>query len=359
MKSSKVSLIKTGIAFSGCFLGAGFVSGQELYQFFSSFGKLGILGLFCAVLLLIVFGIITFKIVNVTGEAKVDSVICPPKFKIFKKIIAVSEMFFLFGIYVIMTSGAGALMRDLFGANYYLATFLFCVAGMVVILKGIDGMLATFSAVVPLLCAFSVIIALLVTKDAPTFNFDTLKTENTNVFLNNWAFSFITYVSYNMFAAIPIIIPIASVSQKGIKNNIACALGGFILLVIALSVTISMSVYPLCAQSDIPMLTVLEEHNGLLSLIYGILLMLAMFSGGVSSAVSVNVYFKNKFLKSGKTYNITVFTAVFSLLAWVLSMAGFSNLVGVLYPLCGYFGFIILILLCVQAINIKKQKKGD
>lgn len=41
--------IKTwSLAFTyvGCFLGAGFISGQELWQFFGSFGNLGYVG-FC------------------------------------------------------------------------------------------------------------------------------------------------------------------------------------------------------------------------------------------------------------------------------------------------------------------------
>ena len=46
--------IKTwSLAFTyvGCFLGAGFISGQELWQFFGSFGNLGYVGFLLAVVL--------------------------------------------------------------------------------------------------------------------------------------------------------------------------------------------------------------------------------------------------------------------------------------------------------------------
>ena len=34
----KIGSLKLGLSFAGCFLGAGYVSGQELWQFFGSFG---------------------------------------------------------------------------------------------------------------------------------------------------------------------------------------------------------------------------------------------------------------------------------------------------------------------------------
>ena len=40
----RTSVFQLAIAFVGVILGAGFVSGQELWQFFACFGKAGFLG---------------------------------------------------------------------------------------------------------------------------------------------------------------------------------------------------------------------------------------------------------------------------------------------------------------------------
>ena len=37
--------------YAGCFIGAGFLSGQELWQFYGSFGRFGALGLVLAIML--------------------------------------------------------------------------------------------------------------------------------------------------------------------------------------------------------------------------------------------------------------------------------------------------------------------
>ena len=41
----EIKIIPLAFAFAGCFLGAGFVSGQELWQFFGEFGVKGYIGL--------------------------------------------------------------------------------------------------------------------------------------------------------------------------------------------------------------------------------------------------------------------------------------------------------------------------
>ena len=51
----KIGALNLGLAFAGCFLGAGYVSGQELWQFFGSFGTKGAVGL--AIAMAVLFGV--------------------------------------------------------------------------------------------------------------------------------------------------------------------------------------------------------------------------------------------------------------------------------------------------------------
>lgn len=68
----KISASAMCFTFTGCFLGAGYVSGQELYQFFGAFGAAGIVGLFIAVALLGVFNVMLVSIVKSTGDTRID-----------------------------------------------------------------------------------------------------------------------------------------------------------------------------------------------------------------------------------------------------------------------------------------------
>jgi|GEM_PF-4829672 len=42
--SQKIGTLRLALTFAGCFLGAGYVSGQELWQYFGAFGARGFWG---------------------------------------------------------------------------------------------------------------------------------------------------------------------------------------------------------------------------------------------------------------------------------------------------------------------------
>ena len=54
----KLNVFRLGLLFAGCFLGAGYVSGQELRQYFVVYGAKGYLGLLAAVAILCIFGVL-------------------------------------------------------------------------------------------------------------------------------------------------------------------------------------------------------------------------------------------------------------------------------------------------------------
>lgn len=74
MEEKKWNAGSIGLTFAGSFLGAGYVSGQELWQFFGSFGGGGLLGVLAAMALLAVFGLALMYIISRTGIAEMDAV---------------------------------------------------------------------------------------------------------------------------------------------------------------------------------------------------------------------------------------------------------------------------------------------
>ena len=63
-----ISARQLGAAFSGCFLGAGYVSGREMWQFFGRFGPVGWLGLCLSIALLGGAGLLLLTMVRRTGR---------------------------------------------------------------------------------------------------------------------------------------------------------------------------------------------------------------------------------------------------------------------------------------------------
>lgn len=64
----KIGALRLGLTFAGCFLGAGYVSGQELWQYFGAFGAHGLLGLVLAIALLGGTGVVLLRLSARTGH---------------------------------------------------------------------------------------------------------------------------------------------------------------------------------------------------------------------------------------------------------------------------------------------------
>ena len=71
----KIGTLRLGLTFAGCFLGAGYVSGQELWQYFGAFGAHGLLGLVLAIALLGGTGVLLLRLSARTGIETMDALI--------------------------------------------------------------------------------------------------------------------------------------------------------------------------------------------------------------------------------------------------------------------------------------------
>ena len=110
-----ISSSHIAMAFTGSFLGAGFVSGQELTQFFAVFGGYGLLGMVVAVLMLLTLSCLVMKIARRTGIIEFEKIIVRREKPWLRAIFGGVFIFFLFGVVVVMTAGAGALLNQVFG----------------------------------------------------------------------------------------------------------------------------------------------------------------------------------------------------------------------------------------------------
>ena len=71
----KISALTVATVFTGSFLGAGFLSGQELLQFFGVFGGYGLVGMILAICAFCLFSALVLYVARRTGQAAFDRII--------------------------------------------------------------------------------------------------------------------------------------------------------------------------------------------------------------------------------------------------------------------------------------------
>ena len=106
----KLNVFRLGLLFAGCFLGAGYVSGQELRQYFVVYGAKGYLGLLVAVAILYIFGVLCLRMAQRTGLTGADELVVPWRAPWLHALVMVLESLFLFALVTIMCAGVGALL---------------------------------------------------------------------------------------------------------------------------------------------------------------------------------------------------------------------------------------------------------
>jgi len=344
MKMNELSLAFT---FAGCFLGAGYVSGQEIFQFFGAFGKQGILGLCIAILIMILFGVFLIKLTKATGIKEMDRIVAGDRFPKLNLIVGFIETFFMFGIFVIMTAGASALLDELFGIPLILASAIFCTVILCLSFFGAGGMITVFSAFVPVL---SVALVVMCGKELLSGKEIVFVHTNENPLLGGWFVSALIFTAYNIFSSIGIITPIAErIEDKKVVKGIA--LGGIFLLVIALSVLLLTLMNSGAEKTELPVLTVAESYGTGVKIAFALLLLGAMLGTSLSCTVAVTKFLT---LKNEKL-NVNILNAVMCFFALIFSLLGFGNLISVVYPICGYFGAVAIILIFIRYIKKRKS----
>ena len=350
----KIGALNLGMAFAGCFLGAGYVSGQELWQFFGSFGVKGAVGLVIAMAALFLVGIMMLELNRLSGIAEIDKLVVRKDIPVLRIAVTVLELLFLFGVCTIMAAGCGALINQLFGIPTWIGSAVLSAAVAYVSLAGLGGMVAAFSATVPLLAAATLVFGI-ISLSQNGVQFSRPEASGTNPLMGSWLVAAITFACYNLFGNIAMISPLGEFmkSKKAALGGIA--IGTAILVMIAGSVLLSISAQPSLAEAELPMLALALGKGKVIGFVYGVLLLLAMFGTALSSLVGFTsiIYRKSERIKSKKT----AFTLVCALAMLSGSLFGFGDLIGVVYPIFGYCSSVFIVLMTEHYIKIKRAGK--
>ena len=349
----KIGFLQLGLTFAGCFLGAGYVSGQEMWQFFGRFGKSGFLGLIFAIGILCLVGAIMLMLTQMTGILDTDRLLAEGNHPVLRTFITLFEFAFLFSVSVIMTAGVGALGEELFSIPPWLGCLVFTIVITICAFTGLRGMVTAFSATVPILVLAAIAFGVntLIRGD---INMASVSLgSSSNQLLRFWPLAALSFACFNMFCSVAIIAPlgISLKSRSTIFGGIT--LGAVLLLAVALSILLTVSSAG-TGGTELPMLSAALEISHTLGMIYGVLLFFAMFGTCLSNTIAFLrvVGRKSTYAANHRTLlHIVCGAAVFA-----CSLFGFGDLIGTLYPIFGYCSSVFIVMLVVRFCKLRRQK---
>ena len=351
----ELKAIPLAFTYAGCFLGAGYVSGQELWQFFGSFGNWGYVGFVIAIGLFVMLGIMLIRLTQMTGCEAVDRLLVPWDIPWLRTAAGLIMAGMLLCTTVIMTAGVAALLHQLFAVPAWLGGLAFAAAVVLITLLGISGMIRTFAMLIPLLVGATILFAVIAFCQFDLHNIFRLTNTNTNPLTPNWLIAALTFVSYNFLGGIGIMTPVGKLVKQEKTVYAGMILSGLLLTGVAFSVLGSLAIFPPATEAELPMVALASQLNPILGGCYGLMMLIAMFCNSLGSLVALTTYMEQKkpnLMKKKKT--VCLASGVF---IWAGSLIGFGDLVGTVFPFFGYISVVYMVGLTVHFV--REKKKGN
>ena len=255
---------------------------------------------------------------------------------------------------VAMLAGAGALLEQVFGLRAVAGDALISLLVLAVALAGAAGLLASFSLVVPLLVAAAIAIGVAAFCTLSPAPLEMKPLSSGNPLLGNWFSSALSFISYNMMAAVSILVPLTEGTGERKTIHRGLGLGALLLTLIFACILLPMTLYPdVVAHAELPMLALAFQLTPVLGFLYAVLLFAGMFTAALSSLYAITTRVQ---LRAGAQLRSKRFTALLCILAFVGSIFGFKNVVSVVYPICGYIGFLALVGILLHFMYLKKAR---
>lgn len=346
-ENRKIGSFAIAMIYVGSIIGAGFASGREIWQYFGVFGKMGIIGLLLAGCLFIIFGIMLVYIGRKINSNDMGKVILPFENKTAASALGYVLAVVIFVPLVTMSAAGGAFVSQQFGIHRAIGGFAIVVMVILTVLGNFERISRVFNWLMPILvfvvAGGSLYIILFHTSNNSTDYF-----AKPSPLAPNWYLSALVYLAYNFIGTIPMMSK-AGMQGYNMKTVIrGAALGGFILFMMALSLNLALTKDPEFADSlDLPMLGMVGRVSHVFNFIYSLVLFFAIYSAATSTFYGVTTK-----IKDGKYKNWIII--VLAIIGFFLGLAGFRQIVAIVFPVIGIIGFLIIFMIIINFFRVYK-----
>lgn len=338
------NVVGIALSFIGLLVGAGFATGQEVVQYFTSFGIPGMWGILVAGLVMTLAGTVFLQLGSYFHASEHNQVFRNITHPIISRILDVAVILTLFAVGFVMLAGAGSNMEQQFGWPAWVGSLLMLVLVMVTGMFDVDKV----SQVIGLLTPTIIIAVLFVgtytllhmpeSVDAAISASEAIESP-----ISNWLVSALNYNGLALILAVSMSLVIGgdNISPReagvggivgGAVYAVLMAIAGFSLLMNAENV----------GDSDIPMLTLVDNVHPVLGVIMAVIIYLMIFNTAIGM-----FYALGKRLSSGNESKYRIIFIAGCLAGFAVSFAGFKALMQYVYPVLGYMGIVLVVILVV------------
>ena len=349
---------KRVLSYSGAFIafliGSGFATGQEVSQYFSSYGFKGLLGVLVVTILFMYVG---SSFMTAGQKYKFDKGNEIYKYYFGDKLGTVFDYYsivFIYMSFIVMIGGAGASLKQQYGLPVAVGGIGIGILAAITVIKGLSGIVDVISKVGPVIIVLTLGLSILTIISNP----EGLKNASTIVLeveplkaSSNWFIASLSYVGFSMIWLAGFLASLGSTSKSKKESVLGITIGitGFGIALAIVTIGILANIKEI-AGSKVPNLALAEKIHPALAIVFSLIVIAGIFTTAVPLLWQVIDRFAEE--NTGKFKILTIVLSIIGVVIGVL--IPFDQLVQKVYVVNGYIGISLIVFMIYKSIKEKR-----
>lgn len=342
-----LSVLKYAGAFVAFEIGSGFATGQEILQFYTAYGFWSLGAMAISTILFAWVASLMMKAgyaYRKRAETRPYNVMCG------KYLGPIYEWFvtvYLLAVMAVMLSGAGATINEYYGVDHYIGSLGMAVLVFAAFAMGLSKLIDIVGLMGPAIIGFSIFVAIraiipeIGSFHASEVDISVLSDMKVSSY---WWVSGILYVSYNVVSSVAFLMAIGKGSRSMKEARMGGIVGGVLLMITVVFMNFALMLnLDEIEGSVVPTLRMAKE----ISPVVGAIFVIVMICGIFSTAAPMLWTVCSKLADQGSKASLVIAFLVCAD-ALILGQLPFDQLVGAVYPLTGYLGIIMMIVMAYR-----------
>ena len=336
--------LSAAFAYVGVIVGAGLASGQDLLQYFLAYGALGLIGIAALGVLNVIFGAVALQLGSYYRSDNHDVVFEQIARPALRRIIDVVLVFSAFTMGFVMLAGAGANLEQQFGLPSWAGGALCAVLVVLTAFLNFDRIMNVIGVFTPIIMVAITVLMIysLVTPHASVAELDAAA-RNVTPALPNLVFSTLNYFALCVVGGIAMAFVLGGSILRIGEARRAGHIGGVLIALVlgADAVALYLNVDRIW-NFDVPALEIARSVHPAFAFGYTLVIFALIYNTAFSLFYSTARRFSG-----GSTTRLRIVLIAVVAVGYAASFMGFKKLVGVMYPIIGWLGVALLVILAV------------
>ena len=331
--------LSVAFAYVGVIIGAGLASGQDLLQYFLSFGSIGFVGIVGVGLLNVLFGGIALQLGSYYRSDNHDEVFERIAHPALRRVIDVVLVFSGFAMGFVMLAGAGANLEQQFGMPAWAGSALCAVLVVLTAFLDFDRIMKVIGVFTPMIVvAITVLTVYVLARPHPGLaELDAIASRVPPALPNLWL-STINYFALCVVGGIAMAFVLGGSVLRIGEARRAGRVGGIIIALVvgadALALYLNLD---RVWDVNVPALEIARSIHPAFAFAYTLIIFALIYNTVFSLFYSTARRFSG-----GSTTRMRLVLVGVVALGYAASFMGFKRLVGAMYPIIGYLGIALL-----------------